>query len=122
MKITQWLLKSMADPYHHALSSVKKWGGNVDDYLPIHKWFDSSKTSMCDFRHRAMYHHAEGIALCIKLFGDTITLSNGRVIPVRWVGEQHVQEDLQHIPNAADWFRNIRPLPWMGNPKKLPEQ
>jgi hypothetical protein len=26
----------MANPYHHAVSSVKKWGGVVDDYLPIH--------------------------------------------------------------------------------------
>jgi hypothetical protein len=30
----------MAHPYHHSLSSVKKWGGAVDDYLPIHNWFD----------------------------------------------------------------------------------
>lgn len=30
----------MAHPYHHALSSVKKWGGEVSDYLPLHSWFD----------------------------------------------------------------------------------
>ena len=30
----------MAHPYHHALSSVKKWGGTVDDYQAIHAWFD----------------------------------------------------------------------------------
>jgi hypothetical protein len=30
----------MAHPYHHALSSVKKWGGEVSDYLPLHTWFD----------------------------------------------------------------------------------
>ena len=23
----------MAHPYHHALSSVKKWGGTVEDYV-----------------------------------------------------------------------------------------
>jgi hypothetical protein len=28
----------MAHPYHHSLSSVKKWGGTVDDYLRIHSW------------------------------------------------------------------------------------
>lgn len=112
----------MADAYHHALSSQKKWGGAITDYLPIHEWFDSSKNSMCDFRHRAMYHHAEGIALCIKLHGPTITNSSGRVIPVRWIGEQHVQEDLKHIPNAADWFRCIQPTGWMMKPEKLPEE
>jgi hypothetical protein len=30
----------MAHPYHHALSSAKKWGGEVSDYLPLHAWFD----------------------------------------------------------------------------------
>ena len=30
----------MGHPYHHALSSVKKWGGTADDYLPLHQWFD----------------------------------------------------------------------------------
>ena len=30
----------MAHPYHHALSSVKKWGGTVDDFIAVHAWFD----------------------------------------------------------------------------------
>ena len=30
----------MAHPYHHSLSSVRKWGGSVFDYLPLHSWFD----------------------------------------------------------------------------------
>jgi hypothetical protein len=51
----------MAHPYHHALSSVKKWGGEVSDYLPLHAWFDQSKAIAGDFRHRALRHHAEGI-------------------------------------------------------------
>jgi len=28
----------MAHPYHHALSSVKKWGGTVDDFMAVHAW------------------------------------------------------------------------------------
>ncbi len=42
----------MAHPYHHALSSVKKWGGTVEDYQPLHSWYDSSKAHSADFRHR----------------------------------------------------------------------
>lgn len=34
----------MAHPYHHALSSVRKWGGEVEDYLPVHNWFDVIRT------------------------------------------------------------------------------
>ena len=59
----------MAHPYHHALSSVKKWGGSVDDYLPLHAWFDQSKEIIADFRHRALRHHAEGIFMLETLFG-----------------------------------------------------
>ena len=34
----------MAHPYHHALSSVKKWGGTVEDTLAIHSWLDVIRT------------------------------------------------------------------------------
>ena len=109
----------MAHPYHHALSSVRKWGGCVDDYLPLHQWFDESKALLADYRHRALRHHAEGIFLAERVFGVTLTTSEGRVIPVRWVGEQHVKEDLGQIPPAVDWLRAIAPLPWMGRAGKL---
>lgn len=109
----------MAHPYHHALSSVRKWGGTVEDYLPIHEFFDASKEILSDFRHRALRHHAEGIYMAATIFGPTITLSTGRVIPTRWVGEQHVREDLGHIPSFADWARAIRPEPWMGRTRKI---
>ena len=104
----------MAHPYHHAISSVKKWGGDVADYLPIHNWFDESKKITADYRHRALRHHAEGIFMVETIFGTTLTLSSGRVIPTRWVGEQHVKEDLGRIPSFADWARAIRPEAWMG--------
>ena len=40
----------MAHPYHHALASVKKWGGEVSDYLPLHDWFDQSKSDRRRFQ------------------------------------------------------------------------
>ena len=112
----------MSHPYNHALSSVKKWGGSVEDYLPIHNWFDESKMMMGDFRHRALRHHAEGIFLCERIFGVTITLSNGNVLPTRYVAEQHVKEDLGHIPSMQDWFMNIMPKPWMGRTEKIEKE
>jgi hypothetical protein len=48
------------------------------------------------------------------LFGRTVTLSTGRVVPTRLIGEQHVREDLGFIPSFADWVKAIRPEPWMG--------
>lgn len=109
----------MAHPHHHALSSVKKWGGTVSDYLPLHDFFDASKAHVADFRHRALRHHSLGIYQLEEQFGKTITLSTGRVIPTRWVGEQHVLEDLGRIPTWADWCRAIRPEAWMSRAKKL---
>ena len=109
----------MAHPYHHALSSVKKWGGTVEDYIRVHDWFDESKKIIADFRHRALRHHAEGIFMAETIFGSTLTLSTGQVIPVRWVGEQHVREDLGFIPSFADWARAIGPAPWMGRAQQL---
>jgi Domain of unknown function (DUF6915) len=53
------------------------------------------------------------------IFGSTITLSTGRVIPVRWIGEQHVREDFGFIPSFADWVKAIRPEPWMGRAAKI---
>jgi hypothetical protein len=109
----------MSHPYHHSLSSLKKWGGAVEDYLPIHNWFDESKKISADFRHRALRHHAEGIFMAEVVFGSTIVLSTGRILPVRWIGEQHVREDLGFIPSFADWARAVRPEPWMGRTQKL---
>ena len=109
----------MAHPYHHAVSSVRKWGGTPEDYLSLHAWFDESKSIIADYRHRALRHHAEGIFMLERFFGPTLMLSSGRIIPVRWVGEQHVREDLWRIPSFADWARAIGPEPWMGRATSL---
>ena len=109
----------MAHPYHHSLSSVKKWGGVVADYQHIHDWFDASKAIIADFRHRALRHHAEGIFMAETIFGHTLQIASGRVIPVRWVGEQHVREDLGFIPSFADWAKAIRPKRWMGRARQI---
>ena len=69
----------MAHCYYHALSSVRKWGGAVDDYLPLHQWFDQSKAILADPRHRALRHHAEGIFMLESLFGATIVNADGSV-------------------------------------------
>jgi hypothetical protein len=112
----------MSNCYYHALSSVKRWGGTVEDYRPLHDWFDQSKAIIADPRHRALRHHAEGIFMLEALFGQTISNSEGRIVPVRLIGEQHVIEDLGHIPSFADWAREIRPASWMlrSNPKGSP--
>src|SRR6266852_1346219 len=50
---------------------------------------------------------------CAQLFGVAITNSDGKQVPVRYVGEQHVKEDLGRIPTAQDWLLQIKPQRWM---------
>lgn len=101
-------------PHHHSLTSVKIWGGCVEDYAPIHDWFDATKEQIADARHRALRHHSQGIFEAERVFGRTIVNSDGRAVPVRYIGEQHVKEDCGgRIPTVADWFRNIRLEGWM---------
>jgi hypothetical protein len=109
----------MAHPLFHAKSSARKYGGKPDDYLAIHNWFDESKSYMGDVRHRALRHRAEGIFLCEKLFGVSITNSDGREVPVRFIGEQHVIEDLGRIPSVSDWLSEMPMKAWMGPRSQL---
>ena len=74
---------------------------------------------VADFRHRALRHHAEGIFMLERFFDPMLTISTGRQVPVRFIGEQHVREDLGFIPSFADWVRSIRPEPWMGRAQPI---
>jgi hypothetical protein len=103
----------VAHPLEHAKNSARKFGGVPEDYLTIHQWFDESKAMMANFRHRSLRHHAEGIFLAERIFGVTIRTSEGREVPVRYIGEQHVREDLGRIPSFEDWAKNLKVEPWM---------
>jgi hypothetical protein len=103
----------MAHPLEHAKNSARKFGGRPEDYLAIHQWFDESKSMMPDFRHRCLRHHCEGIFLAERIFGVTILNTDGRDVPVRYIGEQHVREDLGRIPTFQDWAAAIKAAPWM---------
>ena len=106
----------MADPAHHAISSAKRWGGKPEDYEHIHQWFDSTKIAWADPRHRSVLHSTFGIGLAIQVFGQTFRRkSDGRAVPTRWVGEQHVQEDCGFIPTLEDWLGKLPLEEWMRN-------
>jgi hypothetical protein len=110
----------MSKPYIHAESSVRKFGGKTDDYIEIHNLMDSSKAAICDNRHRALTHNSWFIGTILeKIFGVTITNSDGDKVSVRDVGEQHVSEDLKgkYIPTAQDYLQEMDMQDWMMNGK-----
>lgn len=106
----------MTSPIFHSMTSVKRWGGKNEDYQPIHDWLDATKETFADFRHRALRHHSQGCFEAERVFGTAITNSDGRIVPVRYIAEQHIKEDCGgRIPTVADWFRNIKPETWMSH-------
>jgi hypothetical protein len=113
----------MTSPIFHAKSSAKHWGGEIKDYLPIHQWFDETKEGYCDVRHRALRHHSQGIFEAERVFGTHITNVDGRDVPVRYIGEQHVREDCGgRIPCLKDWLKGIPLERWMSHGYKLPPE
>lgn len=102
----------MSHPYVHAESSVKLFGGNVDDYLFLHNWFDETKAWHPDWRHRAFRHHTEGIQEAIETFGQHLINSVGDAISIYELGIQHVTEDVGFIPTVDDWFQYFNEDEW----------
>lgn len=108
----------MSKPYIHALSSQRRWGGEVEDYMDIHDFMDSSKGAIADNRHRALTHNSWFLSVVLeKVFGQTFENSAGRTVSVRDVGEQHILEDFggKFIPSAQDYLAEIEFKPWMQN-------
>lgn len=104
----------MTHPYIHSQSSARVFGGCPEDYLPVHEWLDASKEHFCDFRHRAVRHHAEGVFEAERVFGVVIVNSDGNPVPTRYVAEQHVREDCAgRVPTLAEWLSQIQVQPWM---------
>lgn len=100
-------------PLYHARSSAREWGGEPEDYQAIHDFFDSSKATMPDMRHRALLHSSFGIFVCERVFGTYITNSSGRDVCVRDIAERHVIEDLGFIPTVDRWLKNMPMEEWM---------
>lgn len=109
-------------PLEHAVKSVRRWGGTVEDYLPIHDFLDSSKAHVPDMRHRAILHSSFGIFIAEKVFGTSISVigKDGQPhdVSVRDVAEKHVLEDMGTIPTVQDYLQHLPMLNWLGGPKR----
>lgn len=108
----------MANAHVHSVSSVRKWGGKVEDYMPIHEFMDSSKGAFSSNHHRACFHHSFGASVIIpKCFGYTITNSDGKIVSTKDIAERHILEDFgqKFIPTLQDYLENMSPQDWMNN-------
>ena len=114
----------MAKPYTHACSSARKFGGVPEDYIEIHNFMDSSKGAIASNKHRMLTHNAWFVAPngpLEKCFGVAITNSDGKEIPTRSIGEQHILEDFGGvIPTAGDYAASMNYEGWMNGQGKPP--
>ena len=89
-------------PHLHATISAKKYGGTLEEYMPFHEFFDSSKAFIADGRHRLLLHNSWGIFMLAEKFGALYTNSIGKIVAVRDIGEDHVLQDLGRIPSIGE--------------------
>lgn len=110
----------MSAPHIHALNSSRKFKGKPEDYIHLHAKMDCSKGYMPDNRHRALTHNMFWILeVMVPLFGHTIINSDGLVVSVKDICEQHVLEDFRNkfIPTVQDYIQEMEFKDWMQNGK-----
>jgi hypothetical protein len=103
--------------------------------MEIHAFMDSSKGAMADNRHRCLSHNSWFLSTILERIHfsnsspmlpnstfPTIINSDGKVVSVRDIGEQHILEDYagKFIPSAQDFLAEMEYKPWMQNGKGVP--
>ena len=108
----------MANPLIHSRSSVKRWGGKVEDYIAIHELIDSPKAAMNNNTSRALTHNTWFCYTIIpKVFGYNITNSEGRSVDTVDIAMLHVAEDfrMRFVPTPQDYLKHMKVEAWMNN-------
>jgi len=108
----------MANPLIHSKSSVKRWGGQVSDYISLHEFLDSPKATMNNNTSRMLTHNTWFIyEVMPRVFGYNIVNSDGRSVDVVDIAMLHVAEDfrMKFIPTPQDYLKHMQLQPWMHN-------
>lgn len=106
------------NPLYHARVHAKKFGGVAEDYLPLNNFMDSSGYAHSDIRHRAVLHSAYGVYLCEQVFGQSITLSTGKKVPVKDIAISPIEQDLGFVPTLSDYLNNMTIQGWMSGTER----
>jgi Domain of unknown function (DUF6915) len=94
--------------WKHSLLSGKKFNGQPEDYLKVHKFIDTSKLFYFNIKHRVLLHNTYGIDLCIQKFGETLTNSENQRVLIRDIAAEHCKEDLMGVvPTLNNWFTYV---------------
>lgn len=112
----------MANPLIHSKSSVKRWGGSVEDYLPIHELIDSPKATMNNNASRLLTHNTWfAYTIIPKIFGYNIVNSSGKSVDVVDIAMLHILEDfrMKFVPTPQDFLKHLDLPAWIHNGVKM---
>lgn len=94
----------------HCRISQQRWGGKVEDYLPLHDLIDSTKSLCSDGRHRIL-HTLWGVNnVIVPIVGHTLINSDGKAINVKDLCERDhllVDYNKRFIPTLGDFVDAI---------------
>ena len=108
----------MANTLIHSKSSVKRWGGKVEDYLPLHELIDSPKATMNNNSVRVLTHNTWfAYQIMPKIFGYNIINSDGRSVDVVDISMLHIAEDfrMKFVPTPQDYLQHLQVQAWFNN-------
>ena len=108
----------MANPLIHSKSRVKRWGGKVEDYLPLHELIDSPKATMNNNSVRVLTHNTWfAYQIMPKIFGYNIINSDGRSVDVVDISMLHIAEDfrMKFVPTPQDYLQHLQVQAWFNN-------
>lgn len=112
----------MANPLIHAKSSVKRWGGDISNYMPIHILLDSPKECMNNNTGRCLTHNTWfAYHIIPRVFGYNIVNSDGKSVDTVDIAMLHIAEDfrMKFIPTPQDYLKHMSVEPWMNNGVKI---
>jgi hypothetical protein len=108
----------MANPEIHSKSSVKRWGGKIEDYIKIHELLDSPKATMNNNTSRVLTHNTWfAYTIIPKIFGYNIINSDGKSVDTIDIAMLHIAEDFRgkFVPTPQDYLKHLEIQPWFNN-------
>ncbi len=108
-------IETVAHPWYHAVMAAQRYGGVIEDYVWLESWIDYTKSHIADCRHRLFLHNSWGIFVGERIHGTTLTrASDGKVLPIRPLLEDHILQDFGKIPTLAACLAQVPAAPPFG--------
>ena len=108
-----WLPMCVPQAADLARDSARRFGGDAENYRPLHDWFLATVDWTTGSDHLAFRHHAFSIFEAEARFGPAMSTTDRLSVPTRVVAERHVNSVLGRVPSAVDFLRRIKGERWM---------